>query len=389
MTRMINLFRFAYLLTLFFALSALFAASSFGQVDVIKGKPKVQVRALKGSQGKEATRVLVDDLNRTMMMDASTSHSGAFTVTGEFSSGSLQAKLVRANGEELLNQNYSGPWRKATHQLADDITFAITGVTGFAQSQVAFISSQSGHKELYIMDIDGANVRQLTRDSSISNAPSWSYNNKSIAYTSYKSGYPDVYVIDLAKGKRIRVAAFPGINSGPSFSPNDKELALTLSKDGNPEIYVMPATGGTPKRITRTRGAETSPTWSPTGEQIAYSSDERGSPQLLVVPSDGGESRRLRTGSSFNTEPDWSPNETKITYTLRTGGRFQIGVYDFAQRTGQQITKNGGEDSSWTPNSRHLVYANNGSLYILDSVTKQAKRLYNGLKKCSEPAVSH
>ena len=386
---MTPLHRFFYTLTIICAVLISPSASSYGQVDVVKGKPKIKVQPLSGTHGKKGTKVLIGDLNRTMMMTASGSQAGAFTASGSFGPDGLQGKLVRSNGEELINKTYSGSWRKAVHQFADDITFSATGVPGFAISQVAFISAHSGHKELYVMDIDGANVRQLTRDGSISNAPSWSYNNKQIAYTSYKSGYPDVYVIDIAKGKRTRIAAFPGINSGPSFSPNDKKLALTLSKDGNPEIYVMPATGGSPKRITRTRGAETSPTWSPNGKQIAYSSDERGSPQLLITPSDGGENRRLRTGSSFNTEPDWSPNGQKLTYTLRTSGRFQIGVYDFSKRRGLQITTNGGEDSSWTPNSRHLVYANKGVLYLLDTLSRQSKRLYTGITKCSEPAVSH
>ncbi len=356
------------------------------QVDVTsKAKVRVSITPLSGAQGAAATQVLTKDLVRTLLIDPVPASGAGFVVTGTADANGVTGQLT-SGGQVLVSKTYSGDWRHATHQFADDITLATTGVVGFATSRVAFISSQTGQKELYVMDIDGANIKQLTQDKTISNGPAWSHNGKMIAYTSYKSGYPDVYLIKLDAGTRTRIAFFPGINSGPSFSPDDSKIALTLSKDGNPEIYVMPVTGGSPDRLTRTRGAETSPSWSNTGDQIVYSSDERGAPQLFVVPSNGGEPSKLSTGSAFNTEPSWSPDGKKIAYTLRQGG-FQIGVYDVNERTGKTVSTGSGEDPSWTRNSRHLVYASGGSLYILDSVTKLSMRLENGLKNCTEPAV--
>lgn len=363
--------------------------SAVAQVEVTKGNPRVAVEAITGAQGPEVTKVLQADLKRTMLMDVTGPGDAPFTISGTYENNVLQGKLRNAAGQILVDGSYNGgDWRHATHRFADEVTKAVTGVDGFATGKVAFISSHSGQKELYVMDIDGANARQLTQDKTISNGPAWSADGSRIAYTSYKSGYPDVYIIDVTAGKRTRVAAFPGINSGPSFSTDGETLALTLSKDGNPEIYTMPAAGGEPTRLTRTRGTETSPSWSPDGSQLVYSSDERGSPQLFVIPATGGESERLRTNIPFNVEPSWSPDGNHITFTVRSGGQFQIAVYDMNKRQGRQITKNGGEDSSWTANSRHVVYSRDGKLHLLDSQTGNSVTLNTPVGKCTEATVT-
>jgi TolB protein len=364
-------------------------SAGWAQVDVQKsGRVRIAVQAIGGEQGTATTKVLTDDLKRTLLVEVVPGGEAPFKASGKGSPAGLEGKLVDGTGQAILEKTYTGDWRVAAHDFADDITLATTGVKGIARCRVAFISAETGNKELYVMDIDGANAKRLTQDKIISNGPAWSHDGQWIAYTSYKSGYPDVYIIDLAKGQRTRVAAFPGLNSGPSFSPDDKFLALTLSKDGNPEIYIMPALGGEPRRITRTRGSETSPSWSPDGLTLVFSSDDRGTPQLVTTPSDGGESSRLRTSTGFDSEPDWSADGNLITYTVRQAGQFQIAIYDRISRETRQVTTQGGEDSSWTPNSRHLVYAQGGNLYLADSVTRQSLKLATGVGQCSEPAVS-
>jgi TolB protein len=316
--------------------------------------------------------------------------SGEFLASGEASDSGLTGQLVsKRTGASVFSQSFSGTTRTATHQFADAITKAVTGLPGFASSKLAFISNATGAKELYLADIDGYNARAITHDGTISASPSLSHDGSKLAYTSYKSGYPDIYLIDLHTGSRTRIVFFPGINSGPSFSPDASQIAMTLSKDGNPEIYTLPLNGGPPVRITRTRGAETTPSWSPTGDQLVYSSDDRGSPQLFISSSSSiTEMDHLVTGNSYCTKPDWSPDGKSIAFTTRLGGQFQIGVYDVAMRTAQLITTSGGQDPDWTSDSRHLVYSNNGHLYLLDTVSHDSLPISIPVSGCGEPTVS-
>ncbi|HPI32698.1 MAG TPA: DPP IV N-terminal domain-containing protein [candidate division Zixibacteria bacterium] len=365
--------------------------AAHAQVVVKKGKVRVAVQAFNGPSGAEAASVLRGDLGRSGVIEVVPAEQAEYLVNGTAVVGAISAMVASASDrKEIINQTYSKAWRAATHELADEIVRKLTGQIGIATTRVAFISKRTGHKELYLMDIDGGNVQQLTKDSSISVAPNLAADGSRLAYTSYKGGYPDVYVIELASGKRTRVAAFPGLNSDAAFSSDGRLLALTLSKDGNPEIYHMPAGGGSPTRLTRTRGTEASPCFSPDGRQVAYSSDDRGAPQLYVQPLSGGGAERLNAGVLYATEPSWSPDGKQIAFCARVSGVFQIYGYDVASGKARQLTSGGGnsEDPSWCRDSRHLVIARNGKLALLDAATGESYVLENGFADSSEPSCT-
>jgi len=371
-------------------LALAFAAATLSAQEVTvpgNGRTPVSVPAFGGDGGAEAAKIVAADLNRTLLIDAQSATGAPYVATGLMAGGSLSAQLLQGN-TPVLTKSYAGDLRHMSHEFADDITLAVTKSKGFATSRLAFISSATGNKELYTADIDGFNSQQLTNDRTISARPKWSFDGSALAYTSYKSGYPDAYVIRLASNSRTRVAFFPGINSGPAFSPDGHTLALTLSKDGNPQIYTIPVTGGAATRLTQGHGTETSPTWAPDGSKIAYDSDERGSVQLYTVANNGGNPARLPTNVGYSAEPDWSPDGSKIAFTARVAGQFQIGVYDMVSGQSQVITTTGGEDPSWTRNSRHLVYSHGGAIWILDTVTHQTAKLDIGLSQSADASVS-
>lgn len=373
-------------------LAVLFGSITVGAQAQVNVDVPTNIRvgiSLSGSGSSAATEVLSADLKRTGMISPVGAGSGDYIASGEATDSGVTGKLVKKTGEEVFSQTFSGKPRAAVHQFADAITKAVTGLPGFASSKLAFISDATGAKELYLGDIDGYGAHAITHDGVISASPSLSHDGSKLTYTSYKSGYPDIYLIDLSSGSRNRIAFFPGINSGPAFSPDGSQIAMTLSKDGNPEVYVMPASGGSPTRLTRTRGAETSPSWSPTGDRLVYSSDDRGSPQLFISSStDVSEMDHLVTGNSYCTKPDWSPDGKLICFTTRTGGQFQIGVFDVASRTAHLITTSGGQDPAWAADSRHLVYSNNGHLYLLDVVSHQSLPIDTAVGGAGEPTVS-
>jgi TolB protein len=354
--------------------------------------PRVGV-SISGPLGGGATEIVSNDLKRTGMISPVGTGSGNYLATGDASESGVNGRLVdKRTGTDVFNQTFTGKGRLAAHEFADAITQAVTGLPGFASSKLAFVAGSTRTQELYLADMDGYNARAITHDGTISASPSLSHDGTKLAYTSYKSGYADVYLIDLGSGTRTRIAFFPGINTGPEFSPDGSLIALTLSKDGNPEIYTMSLGGGSLNRITRTRGAETSPSWSPNGDQLVYSSDDRGSPQLFISSStgtsDSSDMDHLVTGNSYCTKPDWSPDGKWIAFTTRISGQFQIGVFDVARRTAQLITTVGGEDPDWTRDSRHLVYSNNGRLYLLDTVSRQSLPIETGVSGSGEPTVS-
>ncbi|QSR88018.1 PD40 domain-containing protein [Methylacidiphilum caldifontis] len=377
---------------LFFVSCLLFLPSIclYGQVEVTGGKVRVFLGHFQGKDAESCRKIISKDLLQTLLIDVSSEESERYEINAHLTDKVLEGSLLdKVKKTELIHKSFSGgDLRQSSHLFSDAILETLTGIKGFSSCKIAFISSETGFKELYIMDMDGAGLARLTADKTISAHPRWSHDRSMIAYTSYKSGYPDVYIIKLAKHSRIRFSFFPGVNSGACFSPDDKSLALTLSKDGNPEIYIMDLEGGTPRQLTQNRATNTSPCWSPDGKQIVYTSDERGSIQLFVIPAEGGHPKRLITGNTYSSEPDWSADGQKIAFSARIGGQFQVGVYNLSTNQASILTTQGGEDPSWTPNSRHLVYASEGSLYLMDTVSRQTTKLNCELKNCSQPSVS-
>ena len=345
----------------------------------------LNVTPLSGSEGASATKTLQNDLTLSgffVLGGANATYTASGTATG----GTLQGRVVDHGGDTVLSKSYSGSARDNAHRFADDIVETLTGNKGIASSKIAFIATRSGRKEVYVADCDGSNLRQMTHDGVISVSPAISPDGRRVAYTGYQSGYADVYVIDLSNGARSRVANYPGTNSGAAFSPDGGRLALTISKDGNPELYTIGASGGGARRLTRTRGVESGPTWSPDGDEIIYSSDDRGSPQLYRISSSGGSGQMISTGHSYCTEPSWSPDGKKVAFNVRGGGEFQIAVLDLDGGGSRNVGV--GQDPAWGPDSRHIIFAEGGALYMLDSVTSRKNKILDGLGKITEPSWS-
>jgi TolB protein len=366
-------------------LSSLSQAQEAPLIEIVKSnKVAVSVAAFQGPDGVALAQIVQKDLQL----------SGAFTFGGTpayqisaLSQGSsLRGQVRERSGSSLFDRSYSGSPRALAHAFANDVIQALTGSKGIAGTRIAFVANKTGQKEIYTIEIDGTQLTQLTQDRSISVSPALSADGSRLAYTGYQSGYADVYQISLGSGSRQRIMKFPGTNSGAAYSPDSSQLAVTLSKDGNPELYVTDASGGSPRRLTFTAGVESSPTWSPDGREIIYSSDQGGSPTLYRISASGGSPHPLRTGFGYNTEPHWSPDGKRVVFNTRSGGGFTIASLELA--TGQVRTLAEGQDPVWTANSRHVVFAQGGSLLLLDTQTLQKSAIISGLGRISEPSCS-
>ena len=374
----------ALLLTLAFS-SAAFAAGDVPTITVSKSDTiSIAVQPIAGADGPLITKVLQSDLTASGYFSMSSTGNASLIAGGNSSGGTLEGKATEHSGRVAVAGTYNGNAREKAHAYANDIVQTLTGNRGFAGSKIAFAGARTGRKEIYTADCDGSNVQQLTHDNSISVGPSLSPDGRKLAYTGYKSGYADIYLVNLGNGSRDRIVKFPGTNSGAAFSPNGDKIACTLSKDGNPELYVC-SLGGGAHRLTHTAGVESSPTWSPNGGEIIYSYDDHGGPQLYRISAGGGSGEHIGTGFGYCTEPDWSPDGKKIAFNVRQGGSFAVAIMDL-NGGGARVVANG-ERPVWGPDSRHLIYAEGGALYLMDTQSGRKLKIVDGLR-ASEPAWS-
>ncbi len=256
--------------------------------------------------------------------------------------------------------------RRLAHQFADDIVARLSGgLPGIASTQIAFVSTRSGNKEIWAMDYDGANQRQLTHLRSIALTPRWSPDAGRIAFTCYipfrNLTSAQICLHSLDSNRLITFPRFRGTTSSPAWSPDGSHLAFMSSSQGAPEIFVSDADGSHARPITYSRGVDTSPAWNPkTGQQIVFVSDRGGEPVLYLMNSDGTNVQKIgMPDMGYVVDPAWSPNGQLLAFSWRRpSGNYDLYVMDVASRQLVELTRDAGrnERPSWAADGRHIVF---------------------------------
>ncbi|MGH7256683.1 MAG: hypothetical protein ACREI3_13010, partial [Nitrospirales bacterium] len=275
--------------------------------------------ALKASQGQRVAQILADDLRRSQIFQVTDFPSLGIQPNGFWKGGpALDRQLVKQASdhgvgvlvwgslgmraedlildgyvydggadEVVVGKRYAGApavLRLMAHRLADELVFRYTGEQGIARTKIAFVSEQGKGRELFIMDYDGYEPRQVTEDRSLNLMPRWSPDRRYLVFTAYRHRTrQDIDMIELATGKRWTLVSLPGLNITPSLSPDGTKLAFATSQDGNSEIYVLDLQSRALERVTFHRGADLSPSWSATGREVVFASDRGGGPQLYLM----------------------------------------------------------------------------------------------------------
>ena len=274
----------------------------------------------------------------------------------------VEARLVDlVSGEFAFAKRYRagiGASPVVAHTLANDIVQVFTGRPGPFLSRIGFISDRAGGPELWVMDWDGDNPKQLTKHNTIALAPVWSPSGKELVFTSFLRGAPALFVLTPHEGYLRLLWDKNGVNSSATFSPDGKRIAFASSHDGNTDIYVLPIDGGTPRRLTTARGIDTQPAWAPNGRQIAFTSTRSGTPQIYLMDADGSNVRRLSFDGGFHDEATWTHDGTRIACTTKVGGRFQIATIDTVTSQRTVITAPGNNESPcFSPDGSMIAFA--------------------------------
>jgi TolB protein len=160
----------------------------------------------------------------------------------------------------------------------------LTDGTPFAISpdgrQVAFVSSRiGGDAEIYVMTLEGSNLRQLTDNRADDNSPSWSPDGQQIAFTSNRTRNWEIFTLEVSN---------PG-------------TAVNLTNTSNDD--------------------EKYPAWSPDGRWIAFSGRERlnGAWDIFIMNADGTNITNLTNHPLDDQFPSWSPDGTRIVFESTRG----------------------------------------------------------------------
>jgi TolB protein len=277
----------------------------------------------------------------------------------------VDARLLDSTGTMQVGKRYrgaAGALPHMAHMIANDLVRSVNGKPGIFLSMIGFASNRTGNFEIWLMEWDGSNQRQITRHNALSILPSWSADNERMVYTSFARGTSDMYVINRRGGGRIRVPTGLNLNTSATFSPISNDIAFVGSVAGNPDIYLIKDDGTNLRRLTHDSSIESTPEWSPNGQQISFTSGRSGSPQIYTMDAEGSNVQRISFEGEWNDDATWSPDGTQIAYTSRVNGRFQIRVADLATHQSRILAGEGSnEQPAWSPDGKWVAFQSNRS----------------------------
>ncbi len=172
-----------------------------------------------------------------------------------------------------------------------------------ADGTIVFTSLRDGDLDIYRMDKNGRNVRRLTSDLGYDGGPFWSYDGKQIVFRAYhpqseqeKTDYLgllkedlirptklDLWVMDENGGNKRQVTRNGKANFGPFFFPNGKRIIFSSNQDDprgrDFEIYAINVDGTGIERITFNESFDGFPMFSPDGRKLVFASNRNAAKQ--------------------------------------------------------------------------------------------------------------
>ena len=200
----------------------------------------------------------------------------------------LQGKIVfdssRDGNLEIYTMNSAGENQTRLTDYDESDFFPVWSPNGQQIAFARFLFNRRGDKneEIYVMDADGTNLRNLTQHPALDSGPSWSPDGKQIAFASNRDGELNIYLMDTDGGD-VRQLKSPHFSGQPRWSPDGSQIAFVAITELGRQVYAMNADGTGQWLVSEPRpnawmhlGG-----WSPDGKQILY----KGSINGLVTDS--------------------------------------------------------------------------------------------------------
>ena len=216
-----------------------------------------------------------------------------------------------------------------------------------------------------------------------------------LAFVGTDRGLPQIFVVGADGTGRRRLTDGPGSSTTPVWSPDGRTIAFVRQIGDGSQVYVMNADGGAPRALTAGAGRVAGPAWSPDGRQIVFAATRNGVSRIAIMGYDGSGRRGLAPSPRDQVAPAWSPDGRLIAFLSRaSGGYFELFVVGADGRNRRQVPtpvpslQPDVTEFVWLPDGR-LAYTNRSGLAqegLTVTTVSGAERRYLG--SASSPAWS-
>ena len=244
----------------------------------------------------------------------------------------------------------------------------LTDPSNSAKERISFVTNRDGNAEIYLMDIDGGNLQNLTNHDSLDFSPSWSsegsllyFYGKFVLFMSERDVLSrNIYVMNKDGSNIKPLTQNKFYEESPAWSPNGQKIIFTRqlrdstdnSHAANGEIHIMHSDGSNVQRLTNKEGYDSGAKFSPDGQKIAFYGVKNNQWDIFIMNSDGSNLYNLTNDTIECYSPDWSPNGKWLVYTAGTKGVYNIWKINLETKQKIQLTNTTGrnEGPAWGKN---------------------------------------
>jgi Tol biopolymer transport system component len=201
---------------------------------------------------------------------------------------------------------------------------------GGGAGQIAFASNRSGSAQIWMIDVEGSHLTQITEIPEGACQPSWAPDGMRIVFVSpcekHQEAYlrSSLYIINVDGTGLTPLPTVAGGDFDPAWSPDGRYIAFTsLRGDFRPKLYLLDLDNNNEVTLLTDEGTKNmQPAWSRDGKKIAFITTRRGPQQVWIINPDGSSPEIFtRSASLRNASPDWAPNGLEILFTQDDPGK--------------------------------------------------------------------
>jgi Tol biopolymer transport system component len=217
-------------------------------------------------------------------------------------------------------------------------------------------------------------------------SPASSSNGKWVAFS---TGNPreDIFVIRPDGTGKRQLTDDPEGDRMPVWSPDDKRIAFCSMRSGKWEIWAMNVDGSGLQQLSHVPDTPVvGPTWSPDGTRLACS--RLGGDPLIIEADRGWKHQKPQAlppvgeRDVFFAPRSWSPDGKMLAGDLRRpqGASSGLMVYSLSEKRYEQIAGFGAWPR-WLHDSRRLVFHDQSSIYLIDTLSRRIQKIYSAVPR--------
>ena len=168
----------------------------------------------------------------------------------------------------------------------------------------------TGNVQIMVMGQDGGNARAIPQVAGWD--PTWSPDGNQILFASGINGGVQLFVVNRNGGDLRQISNLPAIRGRSDWSADGQSIVTYSGPAWNREVYIMNADGSNARQLTPSGGNSQGPSISPDGKWVAFTAyfdnygDDHGC-EIYIIRTDGTDLRRLTNNDYCDYQPRWGP----------------------------------------------------------------------------------